>query len=183
MTCLEAQSYILSFVEKKLPDDKKLEFVKHIKYCKNCREELEIYYTLIVGMRELDNDNLSLDFKIRLDNELNKIEQKAKNAKRFKLSSFSVIFTGVVFLMFLFYNNCLNKVYNIEQYLKEQKMGNIYFVNYYGDYLYSCEYDLIKEQMDKTTLKQLTLYDRIRIYKSIGNIIDQNEDNTKTFGG
>ena len=56
MTCLEAQSNIMAFIEKKLPDDVIPDFVKHMRYCKNCREELEIYYTLIVGMHQVDNN-------------------------------------------------------------------------------------------------------------------------------
>ena len=63
MTCLEAQSNIMAFIEKKLPDDVIPDFVKHMRYCKNCREELEIYYTLIVGMHQVDNNQeLSQNF-------------------------------------------------------------------------------------------------------------------------
>ena len=74
MTCLEAQSKIMAFIEGKLPDDELREFIKHVKNCENCSEELEIYYTLIVGMKELDNEeNLSTDFKKELDNKLNEL--------------------------------------------------------------------------------------------------------------
>ena len=71
MTCLEAQSKIMAFIENKLPDDELKEFIKHVKNCDNCSEELEIYYTLIVGMKELDNEeNLSTNFKKELDDKL-----------------------------------------------------------------------------------------------------------------
>ena len=53
MTCLEAQSKIMAFIENKLPDDELKEFIKHVKNCENCSEELEIYYTLIVGMKKI----------------------------------------------------------------------------------------------------------------------------------
>ena len=63
MTCLEAQSNIMAFIEKKLPDDVIPGFVKHMRYCKNCREELEIYYTLIIGTHQVDNNQeLSQNF-------------------------------------------------------------------------------------------------------------------------
>ena len=75
MTCLEAQSNIMAFIEKKLPDDVIPDFVKHMRYCKNCREELEIYYTLIVGMHQVDNNQeLSQNFAKDLENELNRLE-------------------------------------------------------------------------------------------------------------
>ena len=40
MTCLEAQSKIMAFIENKLPDDELKEFIKHVKNCENCSEEL-----------------------------------------------------------------------------------------------------------------------------------------------
>ena len=33
MTCLEAQSKIMAFIENKLPDDELKEFIKHVKNC------------------------------------------------------------------------------------------------------------------------------------------------------
>ena len=43
MNCLEAQSKIVAFIENKLDDGEMLEFVRHIRSCENCAEELEIY--------------------------------------------------------------------------------------------------------------------------------------------
>ena len=108
MTCLEAQSNIMAFIDNKLPDERIAEFVHHVRYCPNCMEELEIYYTLIVGMRQLDNnDELSHDFKQQLNNELERLENKVKNAKRAKVSTFGVVFGFAVVLLLFFYNQCL----------------------------------------------------------------------------
>ena len=102
MTCLEAQSNIMAFIEKKLPDDVIPGFVKHTRYCKNCREELEIYYTLIVGMHPVDhNQELSQNFAKELENELNRLEHKVKKAKRIKLSTFGIIIGVAVVSLFL----------------------------------------------------------------------------------
>ena len=60
MNCLEAQSKIMAFIENKLPDDELREFIKHVRSCKNCYEELDIYYTLIVGMKQLDESDIYL---------------------------------------------------------------------------------------------------------------------------
>lgn len=39
-------------------DEKELEqFLKHVKDCPACREELEIYYTVSVGLMRLDSGN------------------------------------------------------------------------------------------------------------------------------
>ena len=118
MTCLEAQSNIMAFVEKKLPDDKVTDFVRHMRYCKNCSEELEIYYTLVVGMRQLDNnEELSKDFKEELNKELNRLDHKVKSVKRFKISTFSVVFVVAVVIMFFWYTRILGKVCNREKHI------------------------------------------------------------------
>lgn len=34
------------------------QFISHIESCEECREEYDVYYTLIMGMKLLDSDNL-----------------------------------------------------------------------------------------------------------------------------
>ncbi|MDE6024856.1 MAG: zf-HC2 domain-containing protein [Lachnospiraceae bacterium] len=176
MTCLEAQSNILSFVEEQLPEDKKVEFVRHMKHCSNCKEELEIYYTLIVGMRKLDNnEEFSLDFKNRLDEELTRIDNRAKKAKRFKVSSFSIVFSIMVVVMFFFYSRCLLKVYNIEQFMKKQAQGETYFYDTFGEYLNVCRDDIIVREIRQSIPEKLTFYDKIRIYNTVNSFIIEQE--------
>ena len=89
MTHLEAQSYIMPFIEHKVPHDKQEDFVLHMKSCKKCHEELEIYYTLLVGMRQLDNKEvLSTDFNKDLDRDLKALSHGVRNRKSFKVSAF-----------------------------------------------------------------------------------------------
>ncbi len=72
MTHLEAQSYIMPFIEGKVPDNKQEDFVIHMKNCKKCHEELEIYYTLLVGMKQLDNrTDVNMDLTADLENSRN----------------------------------------------------------------------------------------------------------------
>ena len=83
MTCLEAQSNIMAFIEGRLPEDQIEDFVRHMNYCPNCFEELEIYYTLIVGMRQLDdNTELSHNFTKDLNDELDKLTSRLKKCKK-----------------------------------------------------------------------------------------------------
>lgn len=165
MTCLEAQSNIMAFIDKKLPDDKTSDFVRHMKYCPNCSEELEIYYTLIVGTRQLDNNvEMSHDFNKDLKDELDRLEHKVKNVKRFKISSFSIVFAAVVVAMFVFYNQCLTKVYNIEQIMLKEAQGNNYFYDYFGDYISMCDEDLIVEYSIKNKPKSESFYNKIHRY-------------------
>ena len=165
MTCLEAQSNIMAFVDKKLDDDNTQNFVRHIKHCKNCSEELEIYYTLIIGMRQLDNnEELSHDFKKDLENELTKIDNRAKNAKRFKLSTFGIVFTAAVIGFFLFYSSILNKVYTIEQNIIKAEQGDYYFYNHLSKYIDICNDDVIVMAQEINKPVEKTFYQKIHSY-------------------
>ncbi|MDD6327226.1 MAG: zf-HC2 domain-containing protein [Eubacteriales bacterium] len=165
MTCLEAQSNIMAFIEKKLPDDKVTDFVRHMHYCKNCSEELEIYYTLIVGMRQLDNnEELSKDFTEELNRELNRVDHKVKNVKRFKISTFSMVFAAIVVLMFFFYNRILNKVYNIEQFMIKEQQGDSYFYDFFGEEISLCKEDIVVKYSTTKPQSESTFYEKIHAY-------------------
>ena len=165
MTCLEAQSNIMAFVDKKLDDDKISDFVRHMKHCPNCSEELEIYYTLIVGMKQLDNnEELSHNFKKDLNDELTKLDNRVKNAKRFKLSTFSVVFVAAIIGFFFFYSSTLNKVYNIEQNMIKEAQGDYYFYNHLSKYIEICHDDVIVEAKEKKKPIEKTFYQKVHSY-------------------
>ena len=166
MTCLEAQSNIMALIEKKLPDDVIPDFVKHMRYCKNCREELEIYYTLIVGMHQVDNNQeLSQNFAKDLENELNRLEHRVKQAKRFKFSTFGLVFGVAVVFLFFVYNQCLDKVYNIEQRMKLEAQGDTYFYDTFGSEMSVCLNDIVQEVQIAQKPKESTFYEKLREYQ------------------
>lgn len=56
-SCREAEKMVMPYINHQL-DEKELEqFLKHVRSCPVCREELEIYYTVSVGLKQLDNAN------------------------------------------------------------------------------------------------------------------------------
>jgi hypothetical protein len=111
MTCLEAQSKIMAFIENKLPDDELKEFIKHVKNCDNCSEELEIYYTLIVGMKELDNEeNLSTNFKKELDDKLDEEMTRMTAVKRIATSTIVLVLAAIITGLLWVYSGVLEKV-------------------------------------------------------------------------
>lgn len=165
MTCLEAQSHIMEFIEKKLPDEKVDDFVRHMRYCKNCSEELEIYYTLIVGMRELDNnEELSKDFKKELDAELERLSNRVRKVKRFKISTFSVVCISLIVLFTLFYNSILGKAYTIEQHRIKVLQGEHYFYDTFSDYIDMCNEDIYIEGQKILEIESPDFYDLIHRY-------------------
>ena len=56
MDCREAQALIVPFIEGKLNDEQNEKFIAHIETCSECYDELEVYYIVIVGVKQLDED-------------------------------------------------------------------------------------------------------------------------------
>ena len=82
MTCSEAQSYITPFINDKLDSKQIEEFLIHIEKCEDCKEELEVYYTLLTGMKQLEEESdLSSDCHLAFENKLKKEEEKIINKK------------------------------------------------------------------------------------------------------
>ncbi len=78
MDCLTAQTKIASYVEGELKGEERKEFLLHVGNCPNCMEELEIYYTLIEGTRQLDQgvlttSNFGEELKEKIHRELREI--------------------------------------------------------------------------------------------------------------
>lgn len=69
MNCIDIQRLILPFINKKLDLNQLEEFIHHVNSCPNCMEELEVYYVLLEGMKQLDEDKeLSNNFHEDLKN-------------------------------------------------------------------------------------------------------------------
>ena len=169
MTCLEAQSNIIAFIDKKLENETAADFVRHMRYCKNCREELEIYYTLLVGTRELDaGNNLSRDFKKDMEAELSRLDHKTRKAKRYKVSAFGIIFVICCVALLIFYDQMLTRVYNSEQRMKKEAQGETYFYDYFSSYIGLAGEDIVDDTKQKQEEREaeitLTNFERIRLY-------------------
>lgn len=76
MTCREAESLVLPFIHDELDDDVAEEFLEHIDGCDDCREELEIYYTVEAGIRQLDDDIGSSNIKGEMEEDLRESRQR-----------------------------------------------------------------------------------------------------------
>ena len=180
MNCLEAQSKIMAFIENKLPDDELREFIKHVRSCKNCYEELDIYYTLIVGMKQLDeSDNISTDFKNALDKHLEEEMNRLTTVKRIANSTILVGIAAVVAGLIWLYSGALDKVYNYEQNSKLSEQPEYYYAEFFGSRLLDdSRYDLSDITKNKTK-SGMKVWNLCRISKNIMQIIRvSNSQNT-----
>ncbi|MBR6172916.1 MAG: zf-HC2 domain-containing protein [Eubacterium sp.] len=176
MNHLEAQSYIMPFIEGRLPESKQLEFVMHMNTCHECHEELEIYYTLINGMQQLDKkEELTGNYPKDLENKLRKTQHQAKGRRRIRMSTFSVVTVGIVLIMILFYGRCLRLVYNYEQETKASMQGKYYFAWSIGRSIMDFP-DRVQEEEDHEEDLQkattVTMYDKISGYLELEKKID-----------
>ena len=54
-SCREIEKMVMPYINHQLDEVQLEQFLKHIKSCASCREELEIYYTVSLGLRQLDS--------------------------------------------------------------------------------------------------------------------------------
>ena len=57
MQCKDVQNKFIPFINDELNQKELKEFLGHIHQCKNCYEEYDIYYTMIMGMRYLEEES------------------------------------------------------------------------------------------------------------------------------
>ena len=170
MNCLEAQSKIVAFVEDKLEGGELLEFVRHVRGCENCAEELEIYYTLLVGMKQLDEDQeLSTDFKTQMEEKLNIEYKHIQNRRKLTGSTIVIIIAAICTVGFLGYESLRNTRYQQEQADIKAQQTEYYYYDYFGEAIFHNEdYELfdLGSYINHTEqeYRNSSYYERLRIY-------------------
>ena len=78
MKCQEFQGLIAEFIENTLEEKYYDGFVHHANTCRNCLDELEIYFMIRVGLERMESDaSKSFDIQGELKNRLLYYERKA----------------------------------------------------------------------------------------------------------
>ncbi len=82
MTCKEAQNLVMDYINRGLEEKKLESFLKHIRECRECYEELEIYYMIHFAIQRLDSDEYaSYDIKHMLEEDLKEAERRVRRWK------------------------------------------------------------------------------------------------------
>ena len=83
LSCAAAQAKIMDYINDNLTLQETEQFLRHTLHCGECREELDVYYTIMTGMKKLDADeNINMDFKAELKRKIRKSEEKILRYKR-----------------------------------------------------------------------------------------------------
>lgn len=80
MTCIQAEKMIVPYINDELTPMELEDFMDHLETCQSCREELEIYYMVDVGLKKLDDDDATYDFVGDLRRML---EESSRTLRRF----------------------------------------------------------------------------------------------------
>lgn len=97
MQCLEVQSLIAPYLEKKLELSQEIEVASHIRGCKRCREELEFYFVVYVTTGMIDDRHMSGDYEAEAEFLLERTEKewnrtiKLNKARRFRLIAILIL--------------------------------------------------------------------------------------------
>ena len=162
----------MPFIEGNLPEAKQLEFVMHMRNCKACHDELEIYYTLMTGMQVLSNGEASTgNFGRDLEVKLKKIEHRAKSRKNIRLSAFTIITVAIGLFMVFFYGRCLTRVYAFEQQTKQTAQGEYYFLKKLGDKILPIEDRIVlyneKAEEEKDATPAPEIFNKVHGYQEL----------------
>ncbi len=104
MTCREAERLVMPYINGELTDAELAEFLKHIDTCEDCREELEIYFTVDVGIRQLDEGTGTYNIKGALETALELSRQRIHTLELLRTAVYAVntlCFWSVLMVLFL----------------------------------------------------------------------------------
>lgn len=97
ISCAKIQAMITDYIKDKLPHRELEMFLQHIAACEECREELGVYYTILIGMEKLDADeNISMDFTAELKQKLKRSEEKIIRYKRNQITKRILVFAIII---------------------------------------------------------------------------------------
>lgn len=65
-SCMETQKHVIPFIDDQLSISDLDAFLYHMEHCPDCKEEYDVYYTMLMGMRFLESDNMSA---LKMDSE------------------------------------------------------------------------------------------------------------------
>lgn len=164
MTCLEAQSKIIAYIENNLERTSKQEFLRHVRECKDCKEELNIYYTMIEGMRQLDeNDTLAANFNEALDERMNQELNAMRKKKMVIRNSVLLLFIGICSVIIFGYVNFLKFLENKEQEDLKRLQGDYYYSDTFDKILFEPYDDMVKLDINvQPEEPEMSFYEKVR---------------------
>lgn len=99
MTCEEAEKLVMPYIRDELTDNELEAFLEHVEGCGSCREELEIYFMVDVGLRQLDHDCGTYDITGELERKIEDSYNRVRNILRMRICTYGINTLGVMSLI------------------------------------------------------------------------------------
>ena len=130
MKCHDVQRMIQGFIEKRLTDEQLEAFLEHIASCRDCYDELEVYYMITTGLLQLDEEHSeTLDFKKNLKDFIEAqrhalyMRRRAEHNRRVvRRVAAAVLIIAVVFSAHVFISS-ENKIQSIDDFKDEAALS------------------------------------------------------------
>ncbi len=101
MNCKEAQRLLVPYIDGTLDGKKEEEFVRHVRHCAECYEELEVYSTVFAGIRQLDGDEAEVDYRTLVEDTLKNSEEDLRDERFLTFYSFLLRMVATMILLYL----------------------------------------------------------------------------------
>lgn len=99
VTCEEAERLVTPYIKDELTGDELEGFLAHVENCKSCQEELEIYFMVDVGLKQLDEGSGTFDIAGALDRKIEDSYGKVSRMRAFCTLKYAVNTLAVMALM------------------------------------------------------------------------------------
>ncbi len=141
---------ITPFINNKLSLEELEGFLEHVNSCKDCKEELEVYYALLTAMKQLDEDkNLSSDFVQELNIKLEKSQERIIHAKYTYYRKITVLIFTMILLAFLFSISYADISFQEPKEISEEEYHRIMDYNVQRDWMDRIEFREYLEEYER----------------------------------
>lgn len=90
MECREAERLVMPYIQGRLSGQELEDLLEHVEGCPGCQEELEIYFTVEVGLKQLEEESGSYNIKGEMEASLEASRQKVRIGRLFKVVCYAV---------------------------------------------------------------------------------------------
>lgn len=104
LNCREAEKMVMPYINAELDEQELEQFLNHIHNCPECKEELEIYYTVSLGLRQLDSGTGVYDITGALEESLDVAWLRVRTVRLRKIICYTVntlSITGVLTILLM----------------------------------------------------------------------------------
>ena len=90
MDCQETQRLVMPYIQDELTPEELEAFLEHVEKCPDCQEELEICFTVALGLRQLDEGSGSYNIKGEMEASLEESRRQVRLRRLLKISCYAV---------------------------------------------------------------------------------------------